>query len=94
MKYKKTSSENGTNVVFESIDSPEKLPNTSDDANAWQQANRRFWEHNPMRYDWNEGISAEQGSKEFFDQIDQRFFNDTKSVMPSTPLLFGFMIAG
>jgi hypothetical protein len=46
-----------------------------------------------MRYDWNEGISAEQGSKEFFDQIDQRFFNDTKSVMPSTPLLFGFMIA-
>ena len=44
MKYKKTSSENGTNVVFESIDSPEKLPNTSDDANAWQQANRRFWE--------------------------------------------------
>ena len=28
------------------------------------------------------------------EKIDQRFFNDTKSVMPSTPLLFGFMIAG
>ena len=79
---------------LKNFDSPEKLPTSSDDAKAWQQANRTFWEQTPMRYDWNEGISAEQGSKEFFDQIDQRFFNDTKSVMPSTPLLFGFMIAG
>ena len=74
------------------FDSPEKLPTSPDDAKAWQLANCTFWEQTPMRYDWKEEISVEQGSKEFFDEIDRRFFNDAKCGIPSKAIPFDSLI--
>lgn len=74
------------------FDSPEKLPTSSDDAKKWQQANRTWWEQNPMRYHWKEKVPAEQGSKEFFDEIDRRFFNDAKCGIPSKAIPFDSLI--
>jgi SAM-dependent methyltransferase len=49
---------------------------------AWQARNRSWWESNPMRYDWRAPITAPEFSKEFFDEIDKRFFEDSRHYMP------------
>ena len=60
---------------------PTALP---DDAHqsAWQEQNRSWWEKNPMRYDWNEKLSAPEFSRQFYEEIDGRFFNDAARYMP------------
>lgn len=78
--------------VPSTFDSPEKLPVNPDEAIAWQEANRKFWETNPMRYDWNQGLAAVVGSKHFFDEIDQRFFGAIKAVMPWREIPFDNLI--
>ena len=60
----------------------EQLPENSEEAGEWQDANRSFWESSPMRYDWNEEIGKEEGSGQFFEEIDGRFFQATKATMP------------
>jgi 2-polyprenyl-3-methyl-5-hydroxy-6-metoxy-1,4-benzoquinol methylase len=39
-----------------------------------QQHNRLWWNQNPMDYDWRKTMSYPEGSREFFDEIDRRFF--------------------
>jgi 2-polyprenyl-3-methyl-5-hydroxy-6-metoxy-1,4-benzoquinol methylase len=68
--------------VPKTFDEPEKLPVSPNEARDWQEANRSFWETNPMRYDWNQEVGKTEGSQEFFDEIDRRFFSAIKSVMP------------
>ena len=62
--------------------SPTQLPENEDQAMRWQQANKRWWENSPMRYDWRDQIVFEKGSKEYFDEIDRRFFSTVREYMP------------
>lgn len=62
--------------------SPIQLPDTESVANEWQLLNRAWWENQPMRYDWNGAIGIEPGSKEFFQEIDRRFFDSVRHYMP------------
>ena len=48
----------------------------------WQQQNRSWWEANPMRYDWNERIGANENSREFYEEIDRRHFFDAAQYTP------------
>ena len=54
---------------------PTALPSSDAEREVWQAANRQWWEGHPMRYDWNDGIAFKEFSKEFFADIDQRFFS-------------------
>ena len=38
-----------------------------------QEANREWWDRNPMTYDWHGTLSPTTGSREWFDEIDRRF---------------------
>jgi ubiquinone/menaquinone biosynthesis C-methylase UbiE len=60
---------------------PIELP--SDEIQAlWQDQNRSWWQKNPMRYDWGGCLSAGEFSKEFYQEIDERFFSDSWRYMP------------
>jgi 2-polyprenyl-3-methyl-5-hydroxy-6-metoxy-1,4-benzoquinol methylase len=39
-----------------------------------QTESRRWWETNPMSYDWHKTLQAQEGTLEFFHGIDSRFF--------------------
>ena len=43
-----------------------------------QQKNIEWWNKNPMVYDWEGTLKVEQGTKDFFKAIDQRFFEAHK----------------
>ncbi len=53
-------------------------PNTSE-APPLQQFNRRWWEENPMTYDWARTLRVEVGSAEFYRAIDERFFRSSRT---------------
>ncbi|MFN2512405.1 MAG: class I SAM-dependent methyltransferase [Pyrinomonadaceae bacterium] len=36
---------------------------------------RNWWESNPMTYDWRNSISYQEGTRDFFEEIDERFWN-------------------
>lgn len=40
-----------------------------------QQESRNWWHKHPMSYDWHDTNSAPEGTKEFFEESDRRFFN-------------------
>lgn len=61
--------------------SPTELPDAQKQGE-WQQHNRSWWEKNPMRYDWGGRIPAAEFSREFYQEIDQRFFFDSSRYMP------------
>jgi 2-polyprenyl-3-methyl-5-hydroxy-6-metoxy-1,4-benzoquinol methylase len=42
-----------------------------------QTESRRWWEANPMSYDWHKTIQAPEGTREFFEAIDHRFFSSS-----------------
>ncbi len=72
---------NTENKLPEGFASPTALPENSKDTD-WQEKNQAWWENNPMRYDWNEGIPAGAFSRAFYEEIDKRFFNDAARYMP------------
>lgn len=39
-----------------------------------QNENRNWWRRHPMSYDWRSTIVAAEGTREFFEEIDRRFF--------------------
>ena len=65
----------------ENFTNPTQLPRTSDEAEAWQKNNASWWEENPMRYDWKSPIPHEKFSREFFNEIDNRFFLDAREYL-------------
>lgn len=79
-------------AVPATFDGPEKLPASEDEAREWQLANRAFWESNPMRYDWKENIRFPQGTREFYEEIDRRFFENAAEYLPPSVLSFGHLI--
>jgi 2-polyprenyl-3-methyl-5-hydroxy-6-metoxy-1,4-benzoquinol methylase len=42
-----------------------------------QAENRRWWDANPMSYDWHKTIRASEGTPEFYQEIDRRFFSSS-----------------
>lgn len=79
-------------AVPDTFDAPEKLPASAAEAEQWQTANRAFWESNPMRYDWKEGIPHEEGSRAFYDEIDRRFFGNVQPYMPWAAVPFDNLV--
>jgi len=52
-----------------------------------QAESRRWWESNPMSYDWHKTIRAPEGSLDFYQEIDRRFFSSSsfyRGVRPFT----------
>lgn len=64
------------------FEKPTQLPSSEEQARQWQQANRSWWEQHPMRYDWRVPIKHAEFSKEFYDEIDQRFLENCREFMP------------
>lgn len=60
---------------------PTAVPRSHDEALSWQRTNSSWWEQNPMRYDWKGKIPYPEFSKEFFEEIDARFFENAKEYM-------------
>jgi SAM-dependent methyltransferase len=78
--------------VPQTFSSPEALPAGPREAEIWQQANRAFWENNPMRYDWTQSVAADDRSPEFFAEVDRRFLSSVRPYMPWRDLPFEELI--
>ncbi len=61
---------------------PTILPKSAEEAQEWQKINRSWWENSPMRYDWKKKIPYEEFTREFYQEIDSRFFSIVKDFMP------------
>jgi radical SAM superfamily enzyme YgiQ (UPF0313 family)/SAM-dependent methyltransferase len=55
---------------------------------AWQNANRRWWEANPMRYDWRTPLPGDADLQATFEEIDRRFFEASRPSLPWEALPF------
>ncbi len=64
------------------LKSPVQLPESESIAKEWQALNRAWWEEAPMRYDWNKTIGAQFGTRDYFEEIDRRFFESVRHYMP------------
>jgi 2-polyprenyl-3-methyl-5-hydroxy-6-metoxy-1,4-benzoquinol methylase len=78
--------------VPEGFERSTALPRSEVEAARWQGANRSWWESHPMRYDWGERIAFAPYSKEFFAEIDRRFFESTSDYMPWKEIPFDPLI--
>ena len=74
------------------IGTPEQLPSSESEAEQWQAANRSFWEAMPMRYDWTKPVGGQKFSKEFYEEIDARFFSDVAEFMPWRSVAFDTLV--
>ena len=63
------------------FEQPAQLPDAAH-AVQWQEANKSWWERSPMRYDWREGIAFEEGSREYFLEVDRRFLDAVRHYLP------------
>lgn len=61
---------------------PTALPPSEGEAKRWQEDNYKWWQEHPMRYDWRSDIGYREFSKDFFQEIDRRFFSDSKEYAP------------
>jgi len=67
---------------------PTARPSTAEQHAKWQEANKSWWTSTPMRYDWRGEIPFEVHSKEYFDEVDDRFFESSRPYMPWKNLPF------
>lgn len=79
-------------IVPKGFDNPIALPQTPEQGREWQEANRLWWESHPMRYDFTDQLEAKEFSKEFYHEIDRRFFADVKTFMPWSAVPFDPLI--
>jgi ubiquinone/menaquinone biosynthesis C-methylase UbiE len=71
---------------------PTDLPRDAEEEGRWQEANRTWWESHPMRYDWKEQVGHPEFSREFFEEIDRRFFSSAAEYMPWSRIPFDPLI--
>lgn len=76
----------------EGFKEPTDLPDNPEQASDWQNKNKSWWESHPMRYDWNDDVSHEEFSKEFFNEIDKRFFSNSADFLPYKKIPFEGLI--
>lgn len=50
-----------------------------------QAESRRWWETNPMSYDWHRTLGVEEGTREFYEEVDRRFFSSSSFYRGSRP---------
>jgi 2-polyprenyl-3-methyl-5-hydroxy-6-metoxy-1,4-benzoquinol methylase len=62
-----------------------KSPQVSTSANSSQEHNRSWWNTTPMSYDWHEKIKLPEGSREFFDEVDARFYSSSPFYRSAKP---------
>jgi ubiquinone/menaquinone biosynthesis C-methylase UbiE len=74
------------------FDQPTALPQNGEQARSWQEANRSWWENHPMRYDWRSRIPFREFSREFYEEIDRRFFSSARTYMPWRSIPFDPLI--
>ena len=74
------------------FDIPTALPQTTEQAQKWQEDNRRWWESHPMRYDWKVKLGVDDFSAQFYEEIDRRFFSNSEEYLPSRKLPFDRLI--
>ncbi len=79
-------------TVPQGFDSPTALPQTPSQNQEWQEANRSWWESHPMRYDFSEELGATEFTRDFYDQVDERFFSDVRTFMPWKKMPFDNLI--
>ena len=80
------------NKLPKGFEDPIARPDQADDNGAWQQRNRSWWEGNPMRYDWRSPLAPPAFSREFYEEIDKRFFDDAACYMPPSNLPFDELV--
>ncbi len=78
--------------VIKGFDEPDALPRSLDEAERWQIENKTWWERNPMRYDWGEEIEPQEFSREFYEEIDRRFFENAAEYLPREDTPFDSLI--
>jgi len=71
---------------------PTVLPDSAERRRTWQELNRAWWQSHPMRYDWKQRIEHPDFSKEFYEEIDRRFFADARAYMPWKRVPFDALI--
>lgn len=71
---------------------PTTLPASNSQHQEWQNANYNWWEKHPMRYDWKNKIMHQEFSKDFFLEIDKRFFSVVGHFMPWDKVPFDSLI--
>ena len=71
---------------------PTMVPESAEKRELWQKLNRTWWQSHPMRYDWKESIAPPEFSKEFYEEIDQRFFSNVHEYMPWKKIPFEALI--
>ncbi len=64
------------NKIPEGFTASDSLPKSKEEALAWQEKNYKWWNENPMRYDWEKKIGFPEFTKEFYFEIDKRFFKN------------------
>jgi len=74
------------------FDHPTKLPKNDIEAKDWQDKNISWWESHPMRYDWKMGLGFEEFSRDFYLEIDKRFFSNAMMYMPYKRIPFDPLI--
>lgn len=75
---------------------PTQLPSATNESQEWLAANKDWWETNPMRYDWLGGelnkIPHPEFSREFYREIDSRFFSNANEYLPTRAIPFDGLI--
>lgn len=71
---------------------PTSLPESKEESAEWQKLNKKWWEEHPMRYDWNDNLGYKEFSKEFFEEVDKRFFESAKEYLPYSKIPFDPLI--
>jgi ubiquinone/menaquinone biosynthesis C-methylase UbiE len=71
---------------------PTMAPRTPEAQRVWQEMNRTWWQSHPMRYDWNQRIEHREFSKEFYEEVDRRFFTNASEYMPWKRIPFDSLI--
>lgn len=64
------------------FDAPVELPASDEQHQEWQNANADWWQHHPMRYDFGTRVSSPEFTREFYEEIDHRFFGNAAEYMP------------
>jgi ubiquinone/menaquinone biosynthesis C-methylase UbiE len=78
--------------VPEGFDASTDLPHSEGEAVRWQGANRSWWESHPMRYEWGGANPFAPGSREYFTEIDRRFFEAAADFMPWKEIPFEALV--
>ena len=57
--------------VPQGLTDPKALPASPEQKELWQDANRAWWQHHPMRYDWRTKIEHSEFSMKILKEIDR-----------------------